>query len=289
MFLLKLALFGALIPAVVAGAALLAAWRPWRKQAPVVDGFWGGALGLGLGYLAGHAGLQGLPGFPPAEATQWLVYLALAAPLLGLATALREVPAWLRLGLQVVFSFATPTVLLHQMITHTWGVEAGAVLIVGLGTGIFLLWTVIEALSRRETGPSLPLALTIVAAGSAAVVLFSGSASLGQLGGVLAATLSVAFSVACFKPSLTLARGAVPVVVVLLSALWIIGFFFAEVQLPSALLLVVAPLAAWVAKVRALKDRPSWQVLLARATAVLVPVSVAVALAASTWASDSYY
>ena len=69
----------------------------------------------------------------------------------------------------------------------------------------------IIAIEHRKYAPSLPLALTIVAAGSAAVVLFSGSASLGQLGGVLAATLSVAFSVACFKPSLTLARGAVPV------------------------------------------------------------------------------
>ncbi len=55
--MLKPVLLGVLLPAVLCGAWLILAWRPWRRDEPITGGAWGGAIGFGMGYLIAHTAL----------------------------------------------------------------------------------------------------------------------------------------------------------------------------------------------------------------------------------------
>src|SRR5512145_2330580 len=81
--------FGAIWPAVaVAGAIMCAAWLPLRRAGSKGQGYWGGALAIGLGFVAGFLILtKGWPGMPPKERWQWLLPMAMVATVSGLIAA----------------------------------------------------------------------------------------------------------------------------------------------------------------------------------------------------------
>jgi len=290
MLFLKPFLFGVLLPAVVSGIAFVVAWRPWQRDAPVANGIWGGAIALSVGYVAGHAGLLGWPPFPPVEATQWLVYLALASGVFGLIIALWHESTWLRWGLRLLLSGVMPWLILHAVLKYRWQPIEGVVWLVGLGVAIFGFWLMLNALAERFRGASTPLVLLVVATGGSVTLLLSGSAMLGQLGGVLTAALGASLVIAWWNPKLSLAHGATSVVAILLAGLWMSGYFYAEVPVVSALLLVVSPATAWIGQVEAIQRLGGWKVALIRAAVVCIPVAIAVAipLVASLSSADSY-
>jgi len=290
MLFLKPFLFGVLLPAVVSGIAFVVAWRPWQRDAPVANGIWGGAIALSVGYIVGHVGLLGWPPFPPVEATQWLVYLALASGVFGLIIALWHESTGLRWGLRLLLSGAMPWLILRPVLKYRWQPIEGVVWLVGLGVAILGFWLMLNALAKRFRGASTPLVLLVVATGGSVTLLLSGSAMLGQLGGVLTAALGASLVIAWWNPTLSLAHGATSVVAILLAGLWMSGYFYAEVPVVSALLLVVSPATAWIGQVEAIQRLGGWKVALIRAAAVCIPVAVAVAipLVASLSSADSY-
>src|SRR5262245_19553553 len=84
----RLLVVGLLVPAALCAAVLVAAWRPWRAEAPPGAGRWAGALAFGAAFLvAGHA-VGAYWSFPPHERWQWLMELAAAAALVGAAERL---------------------------------------------------------------------------------------------------------------------------------------------------------------------------------------------------------
>jgi hypothetical protein len=103
--------------------------------------------------------------------------------------------------------------------------------------------------------------------------MLSGSMVLGQFAAVLAAALfgGLLFTVR----KVTLGRAIVPVFVLLLGALLVCGYFFAELPAASAVILGVAPILALVPV-----GRPSKLLAFGmRAALVSVPVIVALVLA----------
>ncbi|MBI1923763.1 hypothetical protein HYR99_05885 [Candidatus Poribacteria bacterium] len=312
MILLKLFLFGVILPVLVSGVILLLAWRleniaiivrsrplvsgvillllqrPWRRDAQNTGGAWAGGLALGAGYIVGHAGVIGWPPFPPVEATQWLVYLAIAASAVGLLEARWGRSTWVRWGVRLLLLGMTLWLLLRPMLKHNWGPGEAVAWLAGLGIALLLFWGGLDALVKRLSGVSLPLTLLIVAAGGSVVLGLSGSLLLGQLEGALAAALGVSLVVAWWRPAMSLARSALPVVTVLLAGLWMAGYFYAQVPAASALLLAVAPMAAWVGQIPSMRRAAPWQVNLARAAGVLIPVLLAVLLAISASSSNGY-
>lgn len=279
MLLLKQSLLGIVLPALVAFAVLIVAWCPWRRKDSPPVGRWGGALALSAGYAVGHVALTGWQPFPPTEVTHWLLYFALAAMAVGLLDALWREPAWLRWGGRLLLAGAVVWLLLRPIIEYTWGSAQGAAWIVGLGLALLAFWAGLEALSERLSTASLSLILLIVTAGSSVVLLLSGSALLSQLGGAAAATLGACLVVAGRSPTLSLARGAVCVVSVLLAGLWLNGYFYAEAPLTSVLLVALSPTAAWVGQVERVRRLAPWQANLVRVAVVLVPVALAVVTA----------
>ena len=271
-------LLGVVPPALIAALVLLVAWRPWQRT-PVENAGWGPTVACGLAVLAGYLAIEGRPQFPPPEKWQWILYLGLAAMGLGLVDligqAARWRPRWTR-GLAGPLAAAAALLMLRHP-----SPEAQPLWKAGLGLAVLLSWAALEPLARRRPGASIPLALLLSLAGAGAVIVLSGNAKLAGLAGALAAAMGAAVVVAWWQPRLSLAHGAVVVVVVVLSGLLFLGqaYTYSSVPVVSFLLPIVAPAAAWIVEVPALRGMGAARALLLRAGAVLVVVAVAVGLA----------
>ena len=284
MFVVEIMLRGVVLPAVLAGAVLLVAWWPRKGGAgatgPVGGGHWGGAVGLALGYVLGHSLLVGFPSFPATESTQWLVWLALGAMALGLADALIRVPESARWAARAASSLLVSWLILRPLTVSTWnGALVSALWIGGAALAVLAFWTLVDRAVRARPGAGMPIAFLALTSGGSAVLLLSASVLLAQLAGVVAATLGAAMVLAFVRPDLSLERGAVPVVGVLLPALWLNGYFYAEMPLASALLLTLAPAALWLGRLGPLRDLRRWKSAIAHVGAVLAPVLLALGLA----------
>jgi hypothetical protein len=235
----KEVLFEILPAAAVSAGVLLAAWflPRWRTRA------WPAALAVGAGYATSHAFIRGAPEALPADATQLLFHFAIAGALLGIAEGL-ELPVAARWGARAVLSAAVPWLLLRGLEEHTWESTKEAMLwYAGLGFGLFSVWAVLEWRARQVQGGPQPLVFCLVAGGGAVALAAGRSGVLGQMAGALAAALGPLVLLAFLEPKRS-ARGAIPVFVLVLAALAMSGHFFAELPASSALLLLIAPLAA---------------------------------------------
>ncbi|MBX6314757.1 MAG: hypothetical protein IRY99_17850, partial [Isosphaeraceae bacterium] len=212
MSLLAPLVLGVVLPALVAAVVFLgAAWVERRGEAPSA---WGGALGLGAGYLLGHAAVQDWlasgrwPAWPPPDVVDWMPYLTLVATALGLLEAIRPGPAWTRWENRLLVTGLALGLLLGPMIRNFWTTRQAASWLIGLGLGLLVLWGLLEGLAAR-LGPALTLPLLMVAVGTSIVLVLSQSLLLGRLGMALAAALAVAWAVGRFRPGLSMARGGV--------------------------------------------------------------------------------
>lgn len=262
---------GVLIPAIAAGAIYLATWK--------LAGSWSVALGLAGGYMAGHAGLSGWPSFPPADVTDWLFWFAAVGVGFGFLKAFCRGPRWIRWLGRGIASAGVPWLLLRPL--STWSAVERLGGVVALGAALFVFWSLLERLAERRPGASIPLVLWASASGTSAVLLFSASASLGGLCGALAAGLGACVALGWWRPSLSLARGPIPVVALLLGGLWILGSFYSEVSIPGAVLLYLAPLSGWIGEVPALQGLAPWKSASIRLAAALIFVGAAAGIALS--------
>jgi len=231
-------LFEILPAAAVSAGVLLAAWflPRWRTRA------WPAALAVGAGYATSHAFIRGAPEALPADATQLLFHFAIAGALLGIVEGL-ELPVAARWGARAVLSAAVPWLLLRGLEEHTWESTTEAALwYAGLGLGLFSVWAVLEWRARQVQGVPQPLVFCLVAGGGAVALAAGRSGVLGQMAGALAAALGPLVLFAFLVKSRR--TGAIPVFVLVLAALAMSGYFFAELPASSALLLLIAPLAA---------------------------------------------
>lgn len=276
---LKALLLGVVLPAAVAGGVwgLAISLGRLRSSTPLLLG--GGALALGGGYIAGHWALLGRPPFPPVQARDWLAYFAVACILVGWVEALPRSPLGLRWLVRLLFSAAFLILLLLPMARHSWTKPQSLLWLGGLTLTLLLFWAALDGLARRLSGRMLAFLGLMVAGASAGVLLFSRSAMLGQLAGVLAAALGASWGVSWWAPHLSLARGAVAVMAPLLMGLWLGGYFYAQMPLPSALLLLVALPLGWVGELKALNRLAPWQRLSFLLLAVLLPLALALAFA----------
>jgi hypothetical protein len=224
--------------AAVSGGVLLAAWlsRKWRTRA------WPAAVAVSAGYATSHALARGAPEALPADATQLFFHFALAGALLSVVED--RLPVAARWGARAVLAAAVPWLLLRGLAEHTWESTAEAALwCAGLGLGLFLVWAALEWRAGKLEGSAQPLVFCLVAGGGALALAEGRSGVLGQMSGALAAALGPLVLLAFLAPRRS-ARGAIPVFVLLLAALAMSGHIFAELPAASALLLLVAPLAA---------------------------------------------
>jgi hypothetical protein len=270
MFLLQQLLPGVLVAVLLSGVFAIVG-RLWRANN------WADAVALAIGYTGGHAVTTGWPAFPPSEATQWLPYFALATMFLAVLDVFLRPAGSLRALIWILCSAGLLRLLLKPKFQYGWSLPEGVLWIAGLAAGMLVLASSLDAAVRRDSTSS-SLVLTIVACGTGATLMLSGSMLLGLLAMVLAAALGAILVVAFLFPKAVEGRGAVPVTVALLASFWLSGYFYAELPPASALLLAAASFPALL--LISLSEKvPSWRDLLLRASLVIVPVVISVLLA----------
>jgi len=234
------------LPALVAGSILVVAWQLEGRWA--LDRSYGAALALGIGYIVGHIATLGSPAFPPVEATQWLVYIALASLVIGvLETKWREI-RWLtwavRTGLLTVMSW----LLLRPLIAYSWTTLQSGAWIAGLLVGALALWVTVERLIRHALPRRVGALMILWGTAQSIAIVMSQSAVLAQLQGTLTATLGAVFAVAWVFPKAKVSFvSGVPVIAMLFVAHASGGFFYAELPTWSVACLGLAPLFALLA------------------------------------------
>jgi hypothetical protein len=273
-----------LVPSAVSATAIALSRRIGRGGSSGRRGRWGVAIGLGLGYFAGHVGILGWPSVPPIEAKQWVPWLALASTVLGVVEASWFVPKGATWGVRAVFvSLLVGSVLWSQVENH-WEVREAACWLGGLGAVVLLSWWNLEAQAERLSGPGWVVPIGLVTAGWAVVQVLSFDASLGQLDGVLAAALLGALPTVGLRPGLALSKGGPAITTMVLAGLGLTGIFYSNVPKPVALILVLAPWTPWVDRIGFIRRRSYWTRASVRFLAVLLTVGLAVFLA-DAWAS----
>jgi hypothetical protein len=235
-YALQQLLFTVILPVVVSGGLYLLL----RKVLPEL------ALTLAViaGYLSGHVALQGLPKFPPSSLFHYFPYLALVAILwLGLEKLWAKNPV-ARWGLRSLILLASYVYMLRRIIQNSWQLWETVAWFVGLLLVLLLVWWVLERLSQGER-PLLPptfflTALVILVVGSSITISTAGSSvRLGQLGGVLAASIGAVMVLSWFIK----VEGAVHLAtafIFLQGTMWLGGATFSKLPVISGVILALS-------------------------------------------------
>jgi hypothetical protein len=234
-YALQQLIFTVVLPAIVSGGLYLLL----RK---VISNF---ALALAViaGYLSGQLALQGLPKFPPSSIFHYLPYLALVAVFWLWLETLWSKNLMARWGLRALILLASYSYILRRIIQNSWQVWQTIVWLAGILLVLLLVWWVLEQLSQGERPPLPPAlfltALVILVMGSSVAVATSGSVVLGQLGGVLAASIGAVMILSWFAKIEGTAYLATAFIF-LQGTMWLGGTVFSKLPIISALILALS-------------------------------------------------
>jgi hypothetical protein len=240
------------------------------------------ALGIGAGYLAGHIAIA----WPSGDVTDRIPIVALTAILLGLFESLWPAPGWARWENRLLLAALVVGAVLGPLIETMTATRDGYVRLGAIALAIAVARANLEALARRLPPAAFGLAIGFTTVGVAITLLLAGNMLLCQLVLALGASLGAAWLLSLWWPRLSLSRGGVAVVAVVLGSLLICGQFYSVLLDSTALTfgwvavgLVAAPLAAWVGMIGPIRRRPIWVVSLVVGFATLIPVAIAVGVA----------
>lgn len=275
-------LYGAVLPALAVAVAMLAAWRPWRQQygASVP---WGAAVGLAAAFSITQFGLVGRTSFPPREPYQWIVFVVLFAAALEVLVSSVRLPCCTRCPLRGLLAALTAWLTVPAFHSHpslaAWTVVA-AVLILSRG---------LQNAALQVRGAAAPMAWLMAATAMAIVLERSANAKLAQLSGSLAAGMGVIFLMGLWKPTWPVAARAGSILAVAFPALLVNGHATSD-EIPGIayVLAGLSPLGVWLAAGHEMRRLSGWKRAIAAATGVLIPASIAVAIAVQATLSAGY-
>ncbi|PIE19225.1 MAG: hypothetical protein CSA66_02760 [Proteobacteria bacterium] len=276
------ALDGALLPAAVAAGVALAA-RPWRGSsdpiAPRVS-----AAALTASWLVACFALFGLPSLPPADATDWAFWLGALAPLPALPGIASRAP--LRLALVIALGAAVAWALIAPLAAYALSPVEAFAWALAVTASVVYLERVIASSAERVDPRGAALGLTLLAAGVASALILSGTASLAQRVGGLAAGLGALCAIGLRWPRAARVAAGAPVIAVVLGASSWSGFFYAELSPLVLALLLAAPLALVAARPLAAGAARPLVALTIPALLMVVPVGAANGVAASLYFTE---
>ena len=285
MLIFKQLILGLFLPAVVGGGILILAKSLASKRESEQKKDWlSGALvavALGAGYIVGYIGLEGFPPFPPREGVHWLCYLALIGLILGIFWHLA---LWGRLIVQVVVSIVVPRLLLNSMFKYSWGQIEGILWWVCIAFVIFVFWNTVQRsfifLPWNGWSPFVYFGLS---GGTALVLALSGSLRLAQHAGILVALFAAIWVITLFRrPAdkvLVFPLSASPVIALALAGIWMNGYFYEEVQVASATLLLLSLFLAPVGQIAAVQRLGGRRSDVVQVAVIALPVVIAIGIA----------
>ncbi len=280
----KQLVLGLLLPAIVGGGIFVLVSKSARDQSEAAKGLsFGGLIGiaLGIGYIVGYIGLEGIPPFPPREGVHWLCYLALIGVILGVFWHLA---LWGRLIAQVVVSIVISRLLLSSMFKYSWGQVEGIIWWVCLTVVIFIFWnTVQQSFTALPSGGWSPFVYFGLSGGTALILAASGSLRLAQHAGILTALFAAIWIITLFLQSddevPVFPIGASAVIALALAGIWMNGYFYEEVPVASAVLLLLSLFLTPVGRIGAIQRLGGRRSAFAQVAVIAFPVVVAIGIA----------
>jgi hypothetical protein len=266
----------AILPAAVAALVTFVAQQLRLAQATV----W--SLAIGLGYIAGQLALESRNAAPvslwnllvPREAVDWLPYAVLMAMAITVAAtctgakwrgAVLVAAAILCIGVPLRLLAGSAYSIRWSALEKVWYLAA-------IAATLAAVWAVL-ATARPTDQPRLrPALLALVACVSALACVLSGVFVYGELCGVLVAAV-VGACLACREYNL---EGAAGVVTFSLATLVLLSYFYAELSLPNAALLLVALCFAAGRLPAFIATRSPSQQIAIRAGLTLLPLGIVV-------------
>ncbi len=230
---------------VFAGVAIggLAVRRHGLDRRPALLG-----LAVAAGLLTALLGTGGLPPFPPVDTLHWIPFATLAAALLLVVFDLRPLRGADALSGAVALAVAA----MGGWLVLAPLIAAGEASVMWSEAGTLLVLVPVLAFDRasgRSPGPADLAALTCTAVGASIAMVLAHSALLGQMLGSVAAVLGAATLLAWRRPALAPGHAATGAAYLTIALLVQYGLGYADLPLPSALLVLVAPrLAATAAR-----------------------------------------
>ncbi len=228
---------GVVVPFLVACVFLFAGRRLLRPREK--GGAFAMLLALSGGYMAGHAGIGGLPPFPPNDVVDWLFYLPL--PFLaveGVWIWLWRPPRPLRLGGRLGACALFVFLFLRPLLAYAWAPQRGIIVYGAITLLLFGLWSIVERIEGGRGGEKLgpAVGLWVLLGGSAIPLALSGSLKLGQLAGAAALAWAPLLWIAFREGSPLLP--VLPLYTFLFGGFLLGGYFYAE--LPHSVLVLLA-------------------------------------------------
>ena len=277
-------LIGVLAPGAAAAALVLVLRR--RTGGADLAPPWAAALALATAYALAFALILGWPSLPPVDVTQLSPWLGLFAAPIAL------VPRTTRRGLvasgalSLALGAAAGALLVSPLTGRALGDLDAALLIAAIAASFALF----DLSLARALGPLDPrggaATVATLAGATAAAILLSDTASLGQTTGALAAAAGALLTLGLWRPGLADLRAATPVLAaVLASNLWSAALYASALPAVVALLLL-SPLALLAARRLLSRPRPALYAIALPVLVALVPAGVALALAAETYCPE---
>ncbi|PYJ11862.1 MAG: hypothetical protein DMF06_01435 [Verrucomicrobia bacterium] len=270
MFLLKQILPATILAmAVAAGICGIAlAWGTERARSALAP------LAMGVAYFVGHLFIVGWVRIPPSDTTNWLPFFALASAVLGAGCTVVSLSRWTRALIFALVSAGALTLLLKPKFQYGWSLGQSLIWVAGLACAMVLLAVVVDGLTWRPAQAlEMPVILLATCAGTFGALMLSGSVLLAQFAAVLGG--AVFGSLVLSARNVALGRGIVPLVSLLLGALLVSGYFFAELPATAAVLLGFAPIFALIP----IYPQSKLLTLGVRAATVVIPILLALFLA----------
>jgi hypothetical protein len=251
------------IAGAVAAAVLLALSWPWRTPHPARSAL-GWTFGIALALLLGNWALGFDLQWPPKEDRYRFLLLVLPAAVAAEAiAAVPKVPRWGAWLLRLMVAVAAGRILLHGSVyledpgeidLGQWTSEQRMRYFGGLAMALFVVWALLGLLLHISPSRSVPLALAVACGGAAVTIMFSGSATDGQLGLALAAAIAGATAASFLVKEPPSGTAPIAIGVVGLFALLLGGRFFADLTSTHAALLFAIPLLCWFTELPLLRE-----------------------------------
>ncbi len=288
MLIFKQLVFGLLLPAIVGGGLFVFASKNGRNQVEKATGLsfgWLVGVALGIGYIVGYIGLEGIPPFPPREGVHWLCYLALIGLILGAFWHFRR---WIDVIAKLVVSIILPRLLLGSMFKYSWGQFEGIIWWVCLAVVIFIFWSTVRMsfilLPWNGWGAFVYFGLS---GGTALILAVSGSLRLAQHAGILVALFAAIWLITLvsrrkLRPedkAPVFPIGASAVIALMLAGIWMNGYFYEEVPASSAILLLISLFLTPVGQIAAVQRLGARRSAFVQVAVIALPVVVAIGIA----------
>lgn len=263
------------------------------RSADSVRGNLAGLLGFALGLVAGYWALHLRVAWPPRNGLDRLLTIVLPlAFVMELAAARSPAAGWVVWGRRLFLGLVAGRILLHGSVylgsvAHAWTPFQTFRVLAISGGGLVVVWWLLEALSERTPGVTIPLSVALAIQCAGVTVMLAGYVT----GGAAALPLVAAIAGATIASRLTISDAHLPgligIPVVGLFGLLFVGRFFGGLSTLAAVTIFLAPLLSWGAEIPAVRGRRPWIVGTLRLLLVAIPLVAVLWLAKQHFDRDT--